>query len=80
MVQFCVATSSAGSIRGDQPLRVISKDVVGTRPTSATLEGTEWLVRETTAGRYQIKLLVAKEAGRIKSLWIQRVPGPGYGG
>lgn len=44
------------------------------------LVGSEWLVRETAAGRYQVKLLVAREAGRIKSLWIQRVPGPGYGG
>ena len=63
-----------------QPARFIYKAFHNGEETEVTLEGTEWLVRETTAGRYQIKLLVAREAGRIKSLWIQRVPGPGYGG
>ena len=63
-----------------QPARFIYKVFHNGEETEVTLEGTEWLVRETTAGRYQIKLLVAREAGRIKSLWIQRVPGPGYSG
>lgn len=37
-------------------------------------DGTEWLISETPKGRYQVKLLVAREAGAIKELWIQRVP------
>ena len=39
--------------------------------------GHEWVVRETPAGRYQIKLLIAREAGHIKDLWVQRVPSSG---
>jgi hypothetical protein len=43
-------------------------------------DGSEWIVRTTPAGRYQIKLLVAREPGNVKELWIQRVPAPGRGG
>lgn len=43
-------------------------------------DGSEWIVRTTPAGRYQIKLLVAREPGNVKELWIQRVPGPGQQG
>jgi hypothetical protein len=63
-----------------QPARFICKVFDNDEEYEIELEGSEWLVRETAAGRYQIKLLVAREAGRIKSLWIQRVPGPGRGG
>ena len=63
-----------------QPARFICKVFDNGEESEVVLEGNEWLVRETAAGRYQIKLLVAREAGRIKSLWIQRVPAPGRGG
>jgi hypothetical protein len=63
-----------------QPARFIYKILQNGEESEITLEGTEWILRETAAGRYQIKLLVAREAARIKSLWIQRVPGPGYSG
>lgn len=43
-------------------------------------DGSEWTVRTTPAGRYQVKLLVAREPGNVKELWIQRVPGPGQAG
>ena len=43
-------------------------------------EGTEWILRTTPAGRYQVKLLVAREPGNVKELWIQRVPGAGQAG
>jgi antiviral defense system Shedu protein SduA len=39
-----------------------------------------WVVRESPAGRYQIKVLVAREPGNVKELWIQRVPAPGTAG
>lgn len=38
------------------------------------LDGEAYTIRETPTGRYQIKLLVAREAGNIKQLWIQRIP------
>ena len=63
-----------------QPARFIYKVFDNGEESELTLEGREWVVRETPAGRFQIKLLVAREAGRVKSLWIQRVPGPGHGG
>lgn len=40
----------------------------------------EWVIRTTRAGRYQIKLLVARDPGNVKELWIQRVPAPGTSG
>ncbi len=43
-------------------------------------DGSEWVIRTTPAGRYQVKLLVAREPGNVKELWIQRVPGSGKGG
>jgi hypothetical protein len=72
----------AGELSRDygQPARFIYKVFDNNEEYEVTREGNEWLVRETPAGRYQIKLLVAREAGQIKSLWIQRVPGPGRGG
>lgn len=72
----------AGEMSRDygQPARFIYKVFDNDEEYEIELDGSEWLVRETAAGRYQIKLLVAREAGRIKSLWIQRVPGPAHGG
>jgi hypothetical protein len=63
-----------------QPARFIYKVFDNSQESELVLEGDDWVVRETVAGRYQIKLLVAREAGRIKSLWIQRVPGSGRPG
>lgn len=45
-----------------------------------TADGSEWTIRTTPAGRYQVKLLVAGEPGNVKQLWIQRVPGIGQTG
>jgi len=72
----------AGELSRDfgQPARFIYKILQNNEESELILEGDEWLVRETAAGRYQIKLLVAREAGRVKRLWIQRVPGPGHRG
>lgn len=74
--------SIAGELSRDagQPARFIYKILQNNEEFELILEGDEWLVRETPAGRYQIKLLVAREAGRVKSLLIQRVPGPGRRG
>ncbi len=72
----------AGELSRDfgQPARFIYKILQNNDESELVCEGEDWLVRETAAGRYQIKLLVAREAGRIKTLWIQRVPGPGHSG
>jgi len=50
--------------------------------TETTLErdGESWVVRETPGGRYQVKLLVARQPGNVKEIWIQRIPGLGQGG
>ena len=45
--------------------------------SEAVYNGTEWLISETPRGRYQVKLLVAREAGNVKELWLQRVPAMG---
>jgi len=50
------------------------------RESMVVQELNEWLIRETPAGRYQIKLLVAREPGNVKDLWIQRVPRVGQSG
>lgn len=42
--------------------------------TTVELAGETYDVRDVPAGRYQIKLLVAREGSNIKELWIQRVP------
>jgi hypothetical protein len=60
-----------------QPARFVYKVFDNDEESEIVLEGNEWIVQETPAGRYQIKLLVAREAGRVKSLWLYRVPGPG---
>jgi Shedu protein SduA, C-terminal len=72
----------AGELSRDagQPARFIYKVFHNGEESELILEGDEWLIRETDAGRYQFKLMVAREAGRVKSLWIQRLPGPGRGG
>lgn len=52
-------------------------------PASETMVDREldaWVIRETPAGRYQFKLLVARDRGNVKELWIQRVPAPGRAG
>lgn len=59
------------------PARFIAKVFDPGHETEVVQDGTEWVVRTTPAGRYQFKLLVAREAGNVKELWIQRVPGSG---
>jgi hypothetical protein len=43
-------------------------------------DGEEWTVYESEAGRVQLKLLVVREQGRVKELWVQKVPSPGVVG
>ena len=66
--------SRSGSDDDGLPARFIYKVFDNERESRLEKTGDEWTVRETPAGRYQLKLLVAREAGRIKDLWIQRVP------
>lgn len=62
------------------PARFVSKVFDPGLETEAVFEGDEWTIRTTPAGRYQVKLLVAREAGNVKQLWIQRVPADGATG
>ena len=62
------------------PARFVCKVFDPDSETIIERDGEEWLVRETPAGRYQFKLLVCREAGNVKELWIQRVPGDGETG
>src|SRR2546423_776367 len=72
--------SRPGSSDHGQPARFIYK--VFDPETEHLLErdGEEWVIRQTPGGRYQFKLLLAREGGNLKHLWIQRVPGAGKGG
>jgi hypothetical protein len=63
-----------------EPARFIYKVFDNSGDRQADLEGEEWHVTETEGGRYQFKLLVAREAGRVKDLWVQRVPSPDTSG
>lgn len=62
------------------PARFICKVFDPVEETMIERRGEEWVIRSTPAGRYQFKLLVAREAGNLKDLWIQRVPAPGQNG
>lgn len=62
-----------------QPARFVYKVIDTTEETSLVREGEEWHVCESEAGRYHFKLLVAREAGAVKDLWVQRVPAEGTG-
>jgi hypothetical protein len=60
-----------------QPARFVQKVFDTEGESRVVFDGSEWLIAETPAGRYQVKLLVAREAGVVKELWIQRVPAAG---
>ena len=60
-----------------QPARFVYKVLDGEEASELILEGGQWVVSETTGGRVQIKLLVAREAGAVKELWIQKIPTSG---
>lgn len=61
-----------------QPARFICKVFDNDVESTATFDGTEWVIKDSPAGRVQFKLLVAREAGNVKELWIQRVPAAGF--
>lgn len=58
-----------------QPARFVYKVFDPDTEATAEFDGAQWVVSETPAGRYQVKLLVAREAGNVRELWIQRVRG-----
>lgn len=62
------------------PARFVYKVFDPVEETMIERQGEEWVIRSTPAGRYQFKLLVAREAGNVKDVWIQRVPAPGQNG
>jgi hypothetical protein len=62
-----------------QPARFVYKVFDTDDESKVVLEGAEWVCHETLRGRYQIKLLIAREAGNVKELWIQRVPASSSG-
>ncbi|HVA86810.1 MAG TPA: Shedu immune nuclease family protein [Candidatus Saccharimonadales bacterium] len=37
------------------------------------VDGAEWLVHASPQGRVQVKLLIAREAGHVSDLWVQRL-------
>lgn len=57
-----------------QPARFVYQVFDNETESGLTPEGEEWKVYDSPAGRYQVKLLVAREVGRVKELWIHRVP------
>jgi hypothetical protein len=63
-----------------QPARFVHKVFDPQEETVAQFDCEQWVISESPAGRYQVKLLVAREAGKVRQLWIQRVPGDGQPG
>jgi len=62
------------------PARYLYKVFDPASQTEIIREAEEWVIRESPAGRVQIKLLVAREAGNVKEIWIHRVPSAEAGG
>ena len=62
-----------------QSARFVHKVFDNNVETRVDLEGEEYLISTSPGGRVQVKLLVAREVGRIKELWIQRIPTSGNG-
>ncbi len=60
-----------------QPARFVSKVFDPEQESIAEYDGSEWVLRTSPKGRYQVRLLVAREAGSVRELWIERVPAPG---
>jgi len=68
-----------GSIDHGQPARFIIKVFDPESESTLEQQGEAWILKETHKGRYQIRFLVAREAGNIKQIWIDRVPTSGSG-
>jgi len=57
-----------------QPARFVYKVIDTDQETLVKDHGEEWHLWSTPAGRYHFKLLMVRESGNVKELWIQRVP------
>ena len=68
------------SVDDGTPARFVYKVFDPETESTVEIEGEEWLISSTPAGRYQFKLLVARDAGNVKEIWIQRVPAPDFNG
>jgi hypothetical protein len=68
------------SVDDNQPSRFIYSVFDPESESFLLREADDWVLSETPAGRYQIKFLVAREAGNVKQIWIQRLPTPGNNG
>lgn len=57
------------------PARYIHKvfDPDTSKELEIASEGSEYLVTESPQGRHQVKLLVAREAGHVSEIWLQRI-------
>jgi hypothetical protein len=62
-----------------QPARFVHKVFDNDVESRVDLDGEEWIISTSPGGRVQVKLLVAREVGRINELWIQRIPTTGQG-
>ena len=56
-----------------QPARYVAKVFDTDGWTDPPTDAEEYLVTTSPGGRVQLKLLVAREAGRVKELWVERV-------
>lgn len=68
------------SLDDGTPARFVCKVFDPESETTIVREFGEWVIRETPAGRYQFKLLVARQPGNVKELRIERVPSTGQSG
>ena len=63
-----------------QPARFAYRVIDDDESTTVKFDGEEWIVAEAPGGRHQIKVLIARDAGQIKDIWIQKVPKPDTNG
>jgi len=63
-----------GSSDNGNPARFVYQVFDNPAESGLVLDGEEYLVSQTPAGRFQFKLVVVRDVGRVKELWVHRVP------
>jgi len=56
------------------PARFVYQVFDNDSESELVLDGEEYRISETPKGRFQFKLIVVRDIGRVKELWIHRVP------
>ena len=63
-----------------QPARFVYHAFENSYESGLVREGEHWVVTETPGGRVQLKIALVRDEGRVKELWIFRIPTRDDGG